>query len=161
MTRATSAEMIEAARRLRRTRTVRAIACKLGLGRATVQRITADVPGPVISYRDRFWTPELLAAVNKGIADGLSIPRLVFRIGVSRNALYRAEAVGLFDLGPARAVTKGSKPRQPVRKKQGEQAVPTWAAAAGLSADYRDFMHDFGPEYAARECRRLAAEARP
>jgi hypothetical protein len=41
-----------------------------------------------------------------------------------------------------------------------DPVVPGWARAAGLAADYRDFKNAFGEHYAARVCRRLAAEAR-
>jgi len=47
--------------------------------------------------------------------------------------------------------------RDPLRR---IPAVPTWAAAAGLTQDYRDLARQFNEDHAARECRKLKAEAR-
>lgn len=52
-------------------------------------------------------------------------------------------------------------------RKQGERdpirqipAVPAWAAAAGLTQDYRDLAREFDEDHAARECRKLTAALR-
>ncbi|WP_437870908.1 hypothetical protein ACSD7O_14295 [Methylorubrum extorquens] len=46
--------------------------------------------------------------------------------------------------------------RDPLRR---IPAVPAWAAKAGLTQDYRDFARQFDEDHAARECRKLKAEA--
>lgn len=53
------------------------------------------------------------------------------------------------------------------KRQQGERdplkripAVPGWAAAAGLTQDYRDLAREFDEDHAARECRKLTAEIR-
>ncbi|CAO4173204.1 hypothetical protein [Methylorubrum aminovorans] len=38
--------------------------------------------------------------------------------------------------------------------------VPAWAAAAGLTQDYRDLAREFDEDHAARECRKLTAALR-
>lgn len=48
---------------------------------------------------------------------------------------------------------------QALGKKQRRQPVPAWAQKAGLTQDYRDLCREFGEHHAARECRRLKAEA--
>lgn len=100
--------------------------------------------------------PAQIRAINDRLTLNWHIGRICRDLSVSRAQLHKAHTAGRIDL------TRAGDPPRGLSSSAARVAfapVPDWVAKADLSADYRDFTADFGPEIAARECRRLKAEA--
>ncbi|GEL44280.1 hypothetical protein MEX01_48710 [Methylorubrum extorquens] len=88
--------------------------------------------------------------------DALKRIRLKAKKRAKLRAAQRAKAA--FDRARADAErVRRLGERDPLRR---IPAVPSWAATAGLTQDYRDLAREFDEDHAARECRKLTAEAR-
>ena len=117
-----------------------------------------------------------LIAVRKAIANSIVGRREQGEATRLLVARYRSVGMTYTDISklvgvcPDRAIElgRGVKPRHfqgrasralKAQEKSRRAAVPDWAERAGLGRDYRDLCRDFGEHHAARECRRLKAEA--
>lgn len=124
------------------------------------------------------------AEIMRLVRAGLTYTEVEFRLRVPRHRVSRIAAAHGYDT--AKRVKLKAKKRAEIRSRQrakatferaranaererrlGERdplrripAVPAWAAAAGLTQDYRDLAREFDEDHAARECRKLTAALR-
>ncbi len=144
----------------------REIAELYGVAQSAVGKVIAGIVCPINHI-----------ALNARAANAHNIRKLEER-GASTRALFRkyraaglrhqdiAEATG-FAVSYVEKKCGNAKPRHyrgkpfvlPRERKSSGFAVPLWADRAGLAQDYRDFCREFDEHTAARECRRLKAEA--